>query len=499
MQSRKTFLALLVLVIIGGFAYYVSRQPEAQKNYKLFNLAPAEIARIELHGPARDLVVERTALGLWRIVKPVATAADNRAVDAVANAIANLEVVDTVDTGAETAAELANFGLENPAVTVTVTTADKRVLPGIMVGMDTPIGSNTYIKTTDKPAVLLIGAGFTAESGRTLNDLRSHVLIDLTADQMNHVAVTHADGSTIEIARQGDDWKIIQPRQYPADKTAVQQLLDAIAGARVAEFVLENPDDLNKFGLAHPALQLEVSGGKGNAKHSVAIGFKQPEAAKSAVFVRLGEGDRPVCTIADYVVKAVDKSFNDLRDKTVLAFDEAKVARMTLIGGPVSMVLERGSGGKWNVIAEGKTVPAKPEVAASMLDQLHELKGTRIVEDPMTDPQPFGMVHPTLTAVLYDHGGKEIGSIYLSQIEATTQPDAATGKSATRTFGYATSSTDKAVYEVLPAQVVDLENTASTLKGASELKSATPANPTRAASPAPMGTVAPPVAAPATS
>src|SRR5579863_3744575 len=229
MQLRKTILALVALAIIGGFAFYVSREPVPQKNYKLFNnLAAADIAQIELRGPGRDLVIERAGPGLWRIVKPVAAGADNGAVDAVANAIANLEVVDTVETGAESASDLANFGLENPSVTVTVTTKDKRVLPGIMVGGDTPVGGNAYIKTTDSPAVLLIAAGFTAESNRTLKDLRSHALVSLTADQVNRVAITHADGSTIEIVRKGDDWNIIKPREYPADKAAVQQLIDSI-------------------------------------------------------------------------------------------------------------------------------------------------------------------------------------------------------------------------------------------------------------------------------
>jgi hypothetical protein len=482
MQLRNTIVALIVLALIGGFAFYISRQPVAQKNYKLFKLTPDDIAQIELHGPARDLVIDRAGPGLWRIVKPINTAADNSAVDALAAAIANLEVIDTVDTSGENASDLANFGLENPAVTVTVTTKDKRVLPGIMIGSDTPIGSNTYIKTTDKPAVLLIGAGFTAESGRTLNDLRSHTLIDLTTDQVNRFAVTRADGSVIEVVRQDGNWKIIKPREYPADKAAVEQLLDVVAAARVSEFIEDNPADLEKFGLAKPAIVLEVDGGKDNARHSLAIGFKQPDASKNAVFARPGEGDRPVLTIADYIVKAIDKSFDDLRDKTVLAFQQAQVARITLIGGPVSIVVERVPGGKWNVIAEGKTAPAQPEVVASLLDQLHDLKGTKIVEDPMTDPQPFGMVHPTLTATLYDQGGKEIGSVYVSQIEATMQSGAMTGKAASKTFGYATSSADKAVYEVLPAQVVDLENTASTLKGNAEPKAAPSASPAPAAS-----------------
>ncbi len=482
MQLRKTILALAVLAIIGGFAFYVSRQPQPQKNHKLFELKPADIAQIELRGPGRDLVVERAGPDLWRIVKPVAATADNSAVDGLANAIANLEVVDTVDTADQSASDLANYGLETPSTTVFVTTTDHRELPGIMVGRDTPIGSNAYIKTADKPDVMLIGSGFTAESGRTLNDLRSHVLLDLTADQINRVAITNADGSAIEIQRKGDSWKIIKPREYPADDAAVQQLIDMLATARVTDFVEENPQDLEKFGLAKPALEFEVDGGKDNAKHSVAIGFKQPEASSNAVYARPGEGDRPVVTLADYIIKAVDKTFDDLRDKSVLPFDESKVSRITLIGGPVSIVLERAPGEKWNVIAQGRTAPAEQAVATSMLGQLRDLRGDKIVEDPMTDPQPFGMVHPTLTAALYDQSGTEIGSIYLSQIEAT-QSNPATGKSVSQTLAYATSNKDKAVYEVQPSQVVDLENTANKLRGDTELKPAVPGNPLPAVTP----------------
>ena len=74
------------------------------------------------------------------------------------------------------------------------------------------------------------------------------------------------------------------------------------------------------------------------------------------------EGNQPISTVADYIVKAVDKSFDDLRDKTVLVFDPSNVGRITLLGGPVSILLERTPADTWNVVAEGKTAPAKPEV-----------------------------------------------------------------------------------------------------------------------------------------
>lgn len=479
MQTRKTLLALLVLAIIGGLAFYVSRQAPPDKNHKVFNLKPDDIARFELRGPGRDLVVVRDGPSLWRIVKPVQSPADNSIADGIADAIAHLQVIDTVE---KNPTDLANFGLENPATTVFVTTTDKRVLPGIMVGSDTPVGNNVYFKTTDKPAVMLTDSGFTVAAGRTLKDLRSHVLVGLTSDQINRIAVTRPDGTVLEVVRQGDGWMITKPRDYPADAAAVQQMIDAIVAARVDQFVEDNPTDLNKFGLAKPSLQFEVDGGKNNSRETVQIGFKQAEAGKNDVYARVAEGDQPISTVADYIVKAVDKSFDDLRDKTVLVFDPSNVGRITLLGGPVSILLERTPADTWNVVAEGKTAPAKPEVASSLLSQIHDLKGTKIVENPMTDPKPFGMAQPTFTAILADRSGKEIGSLYASEIEATMHSEDPTVKPRSQYFAYATSTMDKAVYQITPDQVIDLENTGSALKREVEPQSTPGASPSPGAS-----------------
>lgn len=479
MQTRKTLLALLVLAIIGGLAFYVSRQAPPDKNHKVFNLKPDDIARFELRGPGRDLVVVRDGPSLWRIVKPVQSPADNSIADGIADAIAHLQVIDTVE---KNPTDLANFGLENPATTVFVTTTDKRVLPGIMVGSDTPVGNNVYFKTTDKPAVMLTDSGFTVAAGRTLKDLRSHVLVGLTSDQINRIAVTRPGGTVLEVVRQGDGWMITKPRDYPADAAAVQQMIDAIVAARVDQFVEDNPTDLNKFGLAKPSLQFEVDGGKNNSRETVQIGFKQAEAGKNDVYARVAEGDQPISTVADYIVKAVDKSFDDLRDKTVLVFDPSNVGRITLLGGPVSILLERTPADTWNVVAEGKTAPAKPEVASSLLSQIHDLKGTKIVENPMTDPKPFGMAQPTFTAILADRSGKEIGSLYASEIEATMHSEDPTVKPRSQYFAYATSTMDKAVYQITPDQVIDLENTGSALKREVEPQSTPGASPSPGAS-----------------
>jgi hypothetical protein len=494
MQLRKTFFALAILAIVGGLAYYSSLQPAPAKGQKLFSIASSDIEKIEMRGPGRDLVIQRGAPGLWQIVKPTRADAENTTVDAIADAIANLEIIETVD---DHPTDLASFGLENPSVTVTVTTRDNRVLPGIEIGGNTPIGGNSYIKTTASPAVLLVAPGFAAQASRSLNDVRSRVLFGFTADQIKRVVIGHADGSQMELVHSFNGWTIVKPTNYPADPAAVQKLLDALATMRIADFADEHPTDLSSYGLAKPSITIELYGDKPTDKESLAIGSKQPVAGNDAVFVRRGEGDRPVCTVASYIVSVASKSLDDLRDETVMRFNPDAVARVTLIGGPVSLVLDRAGEDQWQVRSQGRVASAETVVAESLLSQIQGLKGNQIVEDPMTDPKRYGMVNPNLTATLADSSGKDLGTINLSIIQTMVGSQDPSQKPTRQDTGYATSTADQAVYELPADLVTDLEGTASRLKqDAAPQPSPTPAA-VKTPSAAPTIAVATPASSPA--
>jgi len=460
MRLWKTIVVIILLVIVGGYALYLGHQPAPEKTPKLFRVASKDIQKIELRSAARDVVVERGAGDSWKIIKPVETDADRVTVDSIADAISGLEISGTAE---EKPPELAPFGLANPVVVVTVTTKDKRVLPEILVGKDTPVGNSAYIRTSDKPAILLVSNVFPTQVNKNVDDLRSRILMRLKPEDVSKIVLDHGNGPTVELERQQDKWTIVKPRPYPAENAAVQQMLDTISNAHVADFVEDEPTDLTKYGLANPSLKVEFYA-KNNAEESILFGYKQPEASKNAVYIRRGEGkDRPVATVADNVLNEGNKGFNDLRDKTVLMFDPATVARVTLAGGPINEILERESGDKWKITADGKTAPAEAPVAKSLLDQLHDLKATKVAEDPMTDPKRYGMANPNLTMTLYAKDGKEIGAIRVSSVEATIIRNEDKEKPLKRYFGYAANNRERAVFEVAQQTVVDLENTASRL------------------------------------
>jgi len=462
MPLRNTIIVIVLLLAIGGYALYQRHQPPPEKNPKVYTLDAKDIQKIELRSPGRDLVLERSGPDQWKIMKPVEAEADHFAVDAIANQIAGLEITDTAD---EAPTDLAPFGLKVPAVTVTVTTKEGKTLPPILVGEQAPIGNAGFIKVADKPAVLLVNPAFAAMVNKHLDDVRSHNFFTFKPDDAHHITLTKGL-QTLELKRgAGDRWTIVKPRDYPADDAAVASFLRALGAAQVTRFIDDQPSDPSKYGLVNPSLAITLASAANGPAETMRFGFNQPEADANATYARTGDSlDSPVYTVATSVFNLANKSFDDLRDKTVMNFDPKSVNSLHFVGGPVDETLARTADKKWTISSQDKTAAAEFPVAESMLDQLHSLRATKIPQDPMTDPKQFGMVTPTLTITLADKDGKELGALRASMLEITQAAENSDQKPVRTSTGYVTTSLDPAVFEVNAQAVRDLEETANRLR-----------------------------------
>ncbi|HUA35383.1 MAG TPA: DUF4340 domain-containing protein [Candidatus Binataceae bacterium] len=445
MSFRNTIIALAVLIVIGGYALYVGKfsQP-AEQTQKLMKIDSADIAKIDLKYPDREIQLERKKGGTWMITRPIGADADQTAANNLARAIADCQLVKTVD---DKPADLAPFGLVNPNSTVTITTFDGKTLPGIEIGKTTPIGFNAYIKTTDKPAVMLTQAAFQSGMNKTLSELRDRDLMTFKAEDVQKLELIKDDGTTIEIDRNGDNWKIVKPAPYKADDTVVREAISELVNAKVADFITDTPSDVAKFGLEKPHATITVYL-KDGTQQSLLFGFKQTESGKDGIYVRRGER-APVYTVHEYVMSGVNRSLLDFRDKTVFAFDPAAVDSINVKETNEQFTIKRAPGGKWEITAGGKTSPGDVADVERFLDQIRDLKGNSIVADPMPSFMPFGMNAPAIDIALSGKDGRPLGEIKLSKISVTPTSAPAPGEQAgPRTDYYATSSAGKAVYSV---------------------------------------------------
>jgi len=414
MRFRNTLIALVVLLIVGGYAFvnYYYATPEKPKT--ALNIKAEEIAKIDLKYPNRELEVERKTGEPWVITKPMGAAADQTTANNLARAIADCEITRTVE---EKADNLAPFGLDKPQVTVTVTDTKGKTLPALQVGKVTPVGFSAYLKYADKPAIMLTSSAFPSGMNKTPDQMRDRELMSFKVDEVQKLLITHDDGTQIEIDRAGDKWKIVKPAAYDADPTQVRQVLTTMGDSKVADFITDTPTNAAQYGLEKPHLVATVYLGKAGTQQSLLFGFKQKESGKDGIYVRRGER-APIYTVAPWVMSGVDKNLLNLRDKTVLKFDNDDV--QSIIVNPEDkpeFSLKRIEPVKWNLVEGNKTSPADNAVVLRFLDQIHDLKGNSIVMDPIKSPEMFGMDKPTLVVTMQDKDGHEVGQVKLSKIE----------------------------------------------------------------------------------
>jgi hypothetical protein len=490
MRLRNTIIVLILAAAVGAYALVVLLGSRPVPPPTLYKVAAKDISHIDLRYPDREIELARNPDHTWRIVKPIKADADQTAIDGLTEAIAQAQISKTIEEKPES---LEPFGLDKPSVVVTVTSDKGGALPVLDVGKTSPVGGGAYVKLANSPAVLMTPSDFPGQVTKQVNDLRSHELMTFNMDDANKVMLESSAGGRIEVDKQGGKWRIVAPAQYPADADAVAALLTALANAHIEDFVTDTPEDLSRYGLAKPQLEVSVFTGKDDARHSLLFGLKEADAYKHAIYVKRGS-DPYVFSVEDTLIGKVNLSVLDLRDKTVMAFDPAKVGRLEIDNRGKQYALELGKDGKWQVTAGGRSLAANGAAIQTFLDELANLKGDKIVADPMTDAKNYGLDKPTEKISVYGKDGKQIGTVELAQLQSQIQvanptptpaadegAPAAAGKREVKTVmrfeNYAHSTAGTPVYSLREADFSQFDMSADQFKPTEAVQpAATPAS-----------------------
>ena len=136
MRFRSTLFLLLLLLGLAAYVYWVEvpKSQEEAKKKTLIEFNADDATEVSLVYSDREIVVKKTGAD-WRLTKPVDAPADATAVKNLISAVAEAELKKTF----EDASDLAQYGLDQPFVKVTVAVKDKE-LPTILVGKSAPVG-----------------------------------------------------------------------------------------------------------------------------------------------------------------------------------------------------------------------------------------------------------------------------------------------------------------------------------------------------------------------
>jgi hypothetical protein len=406
---RKILVVFLLAAAL--FTYLVVYEfPKAEqegKKEKLLQVDKEAVTGIVLTYPDRELELAKGDHG-WRLVKPVDAPADENAVKSLLAAVVDAEVQRTLD---EMPQDLTPFGLTAPTVTVRLTLKEGSA-PKVAVGKNTAIGGKTYVRKGDEPKILLTASSLQFGLNKQAKDLRDKQLLTFQDDDVTSVMVKPAGGAPVTLLRKDkDDWTI-EPGSHRADPTEVRSYLSSLRSTRATDFPDDAPADLAAYGLDNPRLVVSMVTKKEGAEASqtIVLGAEATQGSQKVVYAK--RADQPtVYALGEWSLRNLGKTAGQLRDKTVVAFDPARVGRVVLErtgGAPVTLV--RSNTG-WTV--EGADAGTKPNDASisRFLDDLRDLRGTDVAAEPAGDLAAFGLDAPALRVTLTDKDGQAIGTV----------------------------------------------------------------------------------------
>ncbi|HOC42638.1 MAG TPA: DUF4340 domain-containing protein [Thermoanaerobaculales bacterium] len=385
MRKRNLILLALMVIGLGAYIYFHERhlpttEERRQQADTLFpDLDRDEVAGLEIHNTHGDFRLVKQG-GSWRLVAPIEFAAEETAVSSLLGSLENLKAERTLSEGE---VDPKAYGLDRPSITLTLAT-DDGATSSLEIGDEAALGSNRAVRRNGEGSVILVSGWFVRDLDRDLDEWRSRDVAEIAADDVASLVVL-AGSDRIELVRQGESWRLLQPLDDVADRDHVRNLISDLDALRVEEF-LDDPPPAAELGLEVPAYQVTILRSSGGEPLRLDFGSSRERDGRTQVACRRNAAE--LFWVDDRAATRLAKAPVRWRSTKVAAFDTWDAERLTITAGGTGVTLARKEG-MWTA-GEGGGEVEHSEVQ----DRLAALAALEAIEFDLVEPAtpPAGTV-----------------------------------------------------------------------------------------------------------
>jgi hypothetical protein len=370
MKSKGLLIASFLLLVLSGIIWWSNKKaatpdktPAASTTVKLLNVPEDQIQSIEIQKRAGDPVRLQRKDSKWQLATPGPFSADPDAVSSMLSSLSSLSSDRTVE---EKATSLDQYGLARPAMHLSITDKNKKSTT-LLFGDDTPAGSSVYAAIADDLRVFVLSSYKKNSFDKSVSDLRDKRLLPFDSDKVSSVELT-AKKQTIAFGRSKDEWQIVKPKPFRADRSQVEELLRTL---RDAKMDLSATEDQRKvataFSSATPFATAKITDVSGTQELQVRKNKDDYYAKSTAV--------AGVYKIASTTGTGLDKSVDDFKNKKLFDFGFADPDKVELHDGPKSYFLTRSGSDWWS---NGTKMDAG--TASALIDKVRDLSAIHFAE-----------------------------------------------------------------------------------------------------------------------
>ena len=441
MRSKFTFILLALNLGVFGYLLYSERPWSAtqrmdENRRRVLGPEAANLSALEISAstdlttasatttPTQSVRLERRGEA-WFLSTPLDWPANDFAVRRILNELQFLEnetsfpVADLARNGQS----LADYGLDNPRLTVTCTPAatDSAATPFVLkIGATPAVGNRLYILSPDGTRVHVVGQSLAAALSLDLAQLRSDQLFTIPVFEARALTLQAGTATTARTRLRRDQtrWLFEAPITTRAAKTPVELLVNDLNALRVSRFLApEQAPSPEVTGLATPRARITLEGNARRESLTLGLPVTPPAPGDETVelFARLDWRTTPAAneppvlftvTLPVPVLETLEKAQTALRDPRLLELDPARVTAISLSAPllPELRIQKLDSAAAWQIAAPASAVPlrADPLLVERLLQRLQLLEAVRFASDAPSrlELENLGFNRPERTIIL---------------------------------------------------------------------------------------------------
>ena len=175
--------------------------------------------------------------------------------------------------------------------------------------------------------------------------------------------------TTTTLVKQNNQWLVESMDNYPADQTAVEELLDKVTEMKTIQRASSNPEKQAVFQVDSSGVEAKLSDAGGNLLAHLFAGKTTPEIFNS--YVRAADSN-DVYIVKGYLKATFDKGYRSWRDRTIFAFLKEDVTHLTIRSEEEEIELQIDAAGAWQMLkpivsaADGTEIEAITELMSSL-------------------------------------------------------------------------------------------------------------------------------------
>ncbi len=187
-------------------------------------------------------------------------------------------------------------------------------------------------------------------------------VMSIKKEDISELKITHKDGKTVELTREGEKFVIKAPVSSDTDKNVVDTILNTLESLKSTIRFRDN-EKLSGYGLTTPSLTLEYRLSNGNTG-KILFGVRNDFDGK--YYMKL-EGSDEIFMIEGYVKGNFDKDLYNLRDKSVFKTETSEIKKIEYRIGELVYIFEQKEK-IWEMLS--------PQKGRADEDEINKLKNT---------------------------------------------------------------------------------------------------------------------------